>query len=87
MKMTITNRGQIKKFWIVTDPSPFSELADICFETTVEGLFYQFKGGLTVKQDDAAMFLSEMDAQHEALYRLEARDLASSWKPFFQMDA
>ena len=36
------------RFWVVSDPTPDSTLADICFETSLGGLRLQFLGGLDV---------------------------------------
>jgi len=36
-----------KRFYVVTNPTPRSCVADICFETNLTGLELQFKGGLT----------------------------------------
>ena len=41
---------KINKFWIATKPTPDSELGDICFETDIKGLEFQFKGGLTAAE-------------------------------------
>ncbi len=63
--------GPDDKFWVVTDPTPESEIADICFETTLRGLELQFKGGLTVAQNPT-MFTDREEAEHEADLRLSA---------------
>ena len=38
--------GMPEKFWVVTTPSPVSELADVCFPCTFERLLLQGRGGL-----------------------------------------
>ena len=42
--------GFPKKFWVVTEPSGISELVDILFETTIDGLMFQMRGGLTLDE-------------------------------------
>ncbi len=63
----------IKRFWIVTRPTPLSELGDICFECTFESLARQIRGGL---QEEAivGMYLEERYARRVAERLLEARD-------------
>ena len=38
--------GHPETFWIVTNPSPVSELGDICFDCDFEKFALQIKGGL-----------------------------------------
>ncbi len=61
------NRGD--KFWVVVDARPVSELADILFETTLEGLERQFKGGLTC-DDNPTIFMDAAEAEGQARARL-----------------
>lgn len=63
-------------FWVVTDPGPDSTLADICFETTLDGLRLQFAGGLTM-DDRPVVFTTENEAREEARNRLLVRRIAS----------
>lgn len=37
---------KLSKLWIVTKPTPYSELGDIFFDATMRDLYYQFHGGL-----------------------------------------
>jgi len=40
-------RGALDRFWVVTNPSPVSELTDILFETDALGFILQVRGGLS----------------------------------------
>jgi hypothetical protein len=51
--------------WVVTDPGPDSALADVCFETTLDGLRLQFAGGLTM-DDRPVVFTTEDEAHTDA---------------------
>ncbi len=43
---------RLLNLWCVTDPlSRDSTLGDICFETTLEKMHLQFKGGLSMSQN------------------------------------
>jgi hypothetical protein len=55
-----------EKIWCVTDPTPVSEITDICFETSVSGLIMQAKGGLDPVEHKPAIFVGP-DAKAEAL--------------------
>ena len=37
---------EVGKFWVVTKPSPHSEIQDIVFQTDIFGMYRQFLGGL-----------------------------------------
>lgn len=37
---------EVGKFWVVTKPSPHSDIQDIVFQTNVMGMRLQFLGGL-----------------------------------------
>ena len=63
-------------FWVVTDPGPDSTIADVCFETTLDGLRLQFVGGLRIDQWPT-VFTSQDEAQNEAAIRLLVRRVAS----------
>lgn len=63
-------------FWVVTDPGPDSTLADVCFETTLDGLRLQFAGGLTM-DDRPVVSTTEDQAREEARNRLLVRRIAS----------
>jgi hypothetical protein len=61
---------KITHIWVVTYPSPKSELQDICFEVNLEGLYRQFKGGL--KPEDVAGLYTDVDsAQARAIHLLK----------------
>lgn len=57
--------GKTDKFWVVVDARPTSEIGDILFETTLEGLERQFKGGLTC-DDNPTIFMDAKEAEGEA---------------------
>lgn len=37
---------KLENIWVITKPTPNSEMVDICFETDMPGLWLQFAGGL-----------------------------------------
>ncbi|MCC6310975.1 MAG: hypothetical protein IT345_08680 [Trueperaceae bacterium] len=63
--------GTDDRFWVVTDPTPDSELADICFEASLRDLERQFRGGLTCKEQPT-LFTDRREAEVEAFGRLVA---------------
>ena len=65
--------GPKDAFWMVTNPTPTSELADICFETSLENLALQLKGGLSMDADPT-MFTDRTEAELEARCRLVAME-------------
>ena len=65
--------GPKDAFWMVTNPGPNSELADICFETSLENLALQMKGGLSMDADPT-MFTDRTEAELEARCRLVAME-------------
>lgn len=62
--------GPKDKFWVVTDPAPRSELADVLFESSLEGMRLQFKGGLTI-EENPTIFTDRGEAEVEAKLRLD----------------
>lgn len=58
---------------MVTNPTPTSELADICFETSLENLALQLKGGLSM-DPDPTLFTDRAEAELEARCRLVAME-------------
>ncbi len=56
---------RLDKFWIVTRPIESSELGDICFQTDINGLALQFKGGLD-PEEIHAVYTAMNEAQREA---------------------
>jgi len=62
--------GEIKTFWVVTKPTRFSTLADVCFETSAEGLYFQFAGGLELRNLHGT-YTDEESAAREARALLE----------------
>lgn len=69
--------GPDDKFWCVTDPTPASEHADICFETTLRSLERQFLGGLTIGENPT-IFTDRAEAEAEAHLRLVAMRAADA---------
>lgn len=65
------------RFWMVTDPTPVSELGDICFQTSLEDLVLQIKGGLDLKENPT-IFTAQDDARLEARKRLLVRSVAKA---------
>ncbi len=57
--------------WLVTDPRPTSELGDILSETTMEDLYLQFRGGLTMDRRPT-LFTEKAEAEIEAYGRMVA---------------
>ncbi|MCB4757296.1 MAG: hypothetical protein LHV69_09780 [Elusimicrobia bacterium] len=71
--------GKTDKFWVVTDAKATSELVDVLFETTLEGLERQFKGGLTC-DENPAIFSDAKEAEAEALARLAIAKAAEAMR-------
>jgi glycogen synthase len=57
------------KFWIVLDPTPYSEIGDILFEASLRDLELQFKGGLQMDRNPT-LFTERKEAKDEAFGRL-----------------
>ncbi len=66
--------GHDDKFWVVMDATPISELADICFETSLRGLELQFWGGLSM-DCNPTIFTSKEEAEKAARKRLKTAEL------------
>ena len=56
---------KITRFWIVTQATKFSTLADICFQVDIEDLEKQFKGGLKA-ENVVGMYLDQSPAEEKA---------------------
>ncbi|MCK6481659.1 MAG: hypothetical protein L6R43_16405 [Planctomycetes bacterium] len=69
--------GPKDPFWMVTNPTPNSELVDICFETSLENLALQVKGGLSMDADPT-LFTDRAEAEVEARCRLVARETSAA---------
>ena len=63
--------GPEDKFWVVTDPTPETELSDCCFDCSLGSLERQFKGGLSMTQNPT-LFTKRREAEVEAYGRLVA---------------
>jgi hypothetical protein len=63
---------QIGYFWIVTFPNSVSELADICWDTNINGLIRQVNGGLK-EEAIAGIYQNESQAKLHAEKLLAAR--------------
>ena len=57
--------GLPELFWVVTKPSPVSELGDICFQCTYGQLMRQTLGGLH-EDDIIAIYADETEAKEQA---------------------
>ena len=53
------------RFWIVTQATKLSTLADICFQVDIEDLEKQFKGGLKA-ENVVGMYLDQSPAEEKA---------------------
>jgi len=58
--------GVPERFWVVTKPSPFSEMADVCFPCTFERLLLQGRGGLH-EDEIVGIHADEGEARQAAL--------------------
>jgi hypothetical protein len=54
--------GLPKRFWVVTKPSPVSQMCDICFPCTFEQLMLQVRGGL--KEEEVVGIFADEDEAH-----------------------
>jgi hypothetical protein len=64
-------QGVIERFWVVTDPTPISEIGDILFACDVPGFIRQIKGGLS-EEDRPTFYADRSSAEADALARLAA---------------
>src|SRR5262245_1000367 len=55
--------------WVVTDPTPRSELADICYQSSLAKLRLQFLGGLTA-EERPTLHTDQAEAERDARSRL-----------------
>ena len=62
--------GQL--IWWGEDPCPLSEVEDICFPASLDGLIRQARGGMEGQHLTA--YLHESDARADATARLAKRD-------------
>ena len=63
---------QISKLWIVTRPSRFSTLEDVCFEADFKRLYLQVLGGLN-PDDVVGMYADKQSAQDTAKRLIHAQ--------------
>ena len=63
--------GMDDAIWVVTEPTPQSELGDVCFEATFSKLLLQLRGGLDAEKI-VALFTERNEAEIEAYGRLVA---------------
>jgi hypothetical protein len=71
--------GPDDKFWVVTDPTPESELGDVLFEASLTDLELQFKGGLKM-ESNPTLFTEKGEAENEARARLVARNITQAFR-------
>jgi hypothetical protein len=57
--------GMPERFWLVTKPSPVSELCDVCFPCTFDGMIRQVRGGLQ-EDEIVAVYADEGEARKAA---------------------
>jgi hypothetical protein len=57
--------GLPEQFWVVTNPSPVSQLCDICFPCTFDRLIRQARGGLN-EDEIVAVYADEGEARQAA---------------------
>lgn len=62
-------KGPLDRFWVVTDPTPDSELTDIFFETDASGFILQVRGGLD-EDRRPRIFADREPAEADAIARL-----------------
>jgi hypothetical protein len=58
---------KITRLWIVTTPTKYSTLQDICFQADIYDLEKQFKGGLKA-EDVVGMYLGQSPAEEKAKF-------------------
>lgn len=63
-------------FWIVTDPTPLSEIHDIVFMSSLARLELQFRGGLQCDKDRPTLYTDKSAAFEDGQRRLDAREEA-----------
>ena len=71
--------GPTDTFHVVVDPTPDSELGDVCFETTLQSLERQFRGGLKIAENPT-IFTDKAEAEAEARTRMVALRVATAIK-------
>jgi len=64
--------GMPERFWVVTRPTPASELADICFSCDFKRFALQIRGGLDV-EDIYGIYADEQLATADARRLLASR--------------
>jgi hypothetical protein len=70
-----TATGGWLRFFVVHDPTPRSEVGDICFETDFETLAAQVRGGFDPagRDSNAILYTDETRARADAEARIRAR--------------
>jgi hypothetical protein len=63
--------GMPERFWVVTKPSPASELCDVCFPCTFDRLIRQVRGGL--QEDEIVGIYANENEARQAAERLLGR--------------
>lgn len=64
--------AKIDKFWVVIEPTKFSELGGICFECDIAGMMYQFLGGLR-SSEIAGIYTTKKEAEKLAKKLLKTK--------------
>ena len=76
--------GLSEKFWVVTKPSPVSELGDICFACTFERLMTQVRGGLN-EDEIMGIYADEGEAKDAAMRLLGQNPVRPCEPAFFEV--
>jgi len=76
--------GPKEKFWVVTDPTPVSELGDVLFEASLADLLLQFKGGLRI-EDNPTIYTDRGEAWLDVTDRIH-RKRALAMAPISEED-
>jgi hypothetical protein len=59
-----------EKFWVVRNPTPSSEIADVLFHASLKELALQFSGGLST-EERPTLFTDKAEAEIEARERMK----------------
>lgn len=68
--------AEIKKVWVVTDPTPESEMVDILYGTDLPGFINYLRGSNRDdwKKENSSLYDNEAEATADAKKRMKKRD-------------